>query len=254
MKNVLKEKLRRGEAAVGVLVGLGHPDVTEWLSKMEYDWLFLDSEHGPMGYETLLKMMQAMNGTDCTPIVRVPWNDFVAIKRTLDIGAHGIIVPMVNSKDEAELAVKACKYPPQGIRGYSPRRFELVEPDYWKTANEETLVAVNIETGKGVENIEEILSVEGVDACIMGHFDLSLDMGLPIPPVIPPKKDNPRLAEALDKVLEASKKTGKPAGLGANVNNIRWAIEKGFKFNLVGEVDQLLFDAAKDALNVAKGK
>ena len=254
MKNVLKEKLRRGEAVTGVLVGLGHPDVTEWLSKMGYDWLFLDSEHGPMGHETLLAMMQAMNGTDCTPIVRVPWNDFVAIKRVLDIGAHGVVVPMISTKEEAELAVKACKYPPQGIRGYSPRRFELVEPDYRKTANEEIMVVCLIETGRGIKNIEEILSVEGVDAASIGHFDLSLDMGLPIPPVIPPKKDNPKLAEALDRVLAASKKIGKPVGLGANANNIKWALEKGFRFNLVGEVDQLLFDAAKAALDIARGK
>lgn len=253
MKNILKEKLSRGETVVGALVGLGHPDVTEWLSQIGYDWLFLDAEHGPMGYETLLKMMQAMNGTNCTPIVRPEWNDPITIKRLLDIGAHGIIVPMVSTKEEAELAVKACRYPPQGIRGYSPRRYELIEPDYWKTANEEILVAVIIENGEALENVNEILSVEGIDACSVGHFDLSLSLGLPLPPTIPPK-DNPRLSEALDRVLEASKKTGKPVGISGNVNNIRWGIEKGFRFNLVGEVDQLLFDAAKHALDVARGK
>jgi len=254
LKNILKEKLRRGEAVVGALVGLGHPDVTEWLSQMGYDWLFLDAEHGPMGYETLLKMMQAMNGTDCTPIVRPQWNDPVVIKRVLDIGAHGVIVPMVSSKEEAELAVKACKYPPEGIRGCGPRRYELLDPDYFTTANKEILVTVIIENGKALENVEEILSVEGIDTCSIGHFDLSLSLGLPIPPIIPPTKDNPRLKEALDRVLEASKKTGKPAGIGANVNNIRWVIEKGFRFNEVGGVDQLLFDAAKHALDVARGK
>jgi len=108
LKNILKEKLHRGETVVGVLVGLGHPDVTEWLSQMGYDWLFLDAEYGPMSYETLLKMMQAMNGTNYTPIVRPQWNDPIVIKSVLDIGAHGIIVPMVSSKEEAELAVKAC--------------------------------------------------------------------------------------------------------------------------------------------------
>ena len=249
MKNILKEKLRRGEVVTGTIVGLGHPDVTEWLSQIGFDWLFLDAEHGPMGYETLLKMMQAMNGTDCVPIIRPQWNDPVIIKRVLDIGAYGVIVPMVNSKEEAELAVKACRYPPEGIRGCGPRRFELVDPDYFTTANKEILVAVQVETAKAIENLEQILSVEGVDACLCGPFDLSLSMGLPIPPMY----DDPRLLEAFDKILAAAKKTGKAAGIGTGVGQIRWAIEKGFRFNTVGEVDGLLFEAAQMASNTARG-
>jgi 2-keto-3-deoxy-L-rhamnonate aldolase RhmA len=252
LKNILKEKLRKGEAAVGVLIALGHPDVTELLSRAGFDFLYLDDEHGPMDYETLLQMMQAMNGTDCTPVVRVQWNDPTVIKRVLDIGAHGIIVPMVSTKEDAEKAVQACKYPPRGIRGYGPRRYALTDPDYLKTANDEVMVIAIIETGKGVENIEDILSVDGIDACLVGHFDLSLDQGLPIPPIMPPQKDNPGLAEALDKVIQASKKTGKVAGLAADINNIGWAIDRGFRLNLVGSVDKLLFDASRNVLDAAR--
>jgi 2-keto-3-deoxy-L-rhamnonate aldolase RhmA len=205
-----------------------------------------------MHYETIQRMMQAMNGTDCTPIVRVQQNDATDIKRLLDIGAYGIVVPMVSSKEDAEKAVRACKYPPQGIRGYGPRRYDIIDPDYMKTANDEIIVTAIIETGKAIENIEEILSVDGIDGCLVGHFDLSFDTGLPLPPVIPPGRDNPGLIQALDLVLEASNKTGKPAGLAANSGNIGWAIEKGFRFNLVAYVDRLLYDAARQALDVAR--
>jgi 2-keto-3-deoxy-L-rhamnonate aldolase RhmA len=252
LKNTLKAKLLRGEKVVGILTGLGHPDVTELLSRAGYDFIYIDDEHGPMSYETIQRMMQAMNGTDCTPIVRVQQNDATDIKRLLDIGAHGIVVPMVSTKEDAERAVKACKYPPQGIRGYGPRRYSIIDPDYLKTANDQILVMAIIETGRGVDNIDEILSVDGLDACLVGHFDLSFDAGLPVPPVMPPGEDNPGLARALDKVVEASKKTGKPAGLAANADNIGWAIEKGFRFNLVANVDGLLFDAARSALDVAR--
>jgi 2-keto-3-deoxy-L-rhamnonate aldolase RhmA len=197
-------------------------------------------------------MMQAMNGTDCTPIVRVQWNDSVVIKRVLDIGAHGIVVPMVSDKGDAEKAVQACKYPPRGIRGYGPRRYELIDPDYRETANDEILVTALIETGRGVENVEEILAVDGIDACLVGHFDLSFDQGLPLPPVMPPPKDNPRLGEALDKVVQASKTTGKAAGLALGAGNIGWAIEKGFRFNLIGSAERLLFDTSRSVLEVAR--
>jgi 2-keto-3-deoxy-L-rhamnonate aldolase RhmA len=252
VKNVLKAKLLHGETVVGILTGLGHPDVTELLSRVGYDFLYIDDEHGPMHYETIQRMMQAMNGTDCTPIVRVQQNDSTDIKRLLDIGAHGIVVPMVSSKEDAEKAVKACKYPPIGIRGYGPRRYDLIDPDYLKTANAEILVTGLIETGRAIENIEEILSVDGLDACLVGHFDLSFDLGLPIPPVMPPDKNNPQLAQALDKVLMAAKRAGKAVGIAANANNIAWAIDKGFRFNLVAYVDRLLFDAAHNVLDIAR--
>lgn len=120
MKNILKEKLRRGESVIGTFIGLCHPDLTEILSRMGFDWLLLDAEHGPLSLESMQVMLQAMNGTDCTPIVRPQWNDPVIIKRVLDIGPHGVLIPWVNTKEEAEAAVSACKYPPKGIRGWSP--------------------------------------------------------------------------------------------------------------------------------------
>lgn len=244
MKNPLKEKLKRGEAVIGTFVGIGHPDVTEWLSGLEFDWLLLDAEHGPLSFETMQRMMQSMRGTGCTPIVRPQWNDFVVIKRVLDLGAYGVIVPMVNSKEDAEKAVKACKYPPEGIRGYGPRRAGMFDPEYFETANDELLIAVQIETEKALRNLDEILSVDGVDACYIGPWDLSCSLGFGVPP----KWDDPRYLKAFDMVLEASEEWGKPAGMFASIDNIGWAIEKGFKFNTVDDDDTFLMHGARMAL------
>ncbi len=118
MKNLLKEKLRKGENAVGTFVELGHPDVTNILSHAGLDWLLIDGEHSPMDYTIMEGLLQAMEGTDCTPIIRPQWNDPVVIKRILDLGAHGLVVPWVNTKEEAEALVRAVRYPPQSAASH----------------------------------------------------------------------------------------------------------------------------------------
>jgi 2-dehydro-3-deoxyglucarate aldolase len=248
LKNPLKEKLQRGEAVIGTFVEIGHPDVTEWLSRLGFDWLLLDSEHAPADFETLQRMMQAMNGTSCIPIVRPQWNEPVVIKRVLDLGAYGVLIPWVNSKEDAENAVRFCRYPPEGIRGFGPRRAGMFDPDYYKTANEELLVAVQVETEEALKNLDEILSVPGIDACYIGPWDLSVSLGLGIPPIW----DEPKYLAAFDRVLEAAKRYKKPAGMFANIDNIEWALEKGFKFNTVDCDDHLLIRAAKMALEKAR--
>lgn len=248
MKNLLKEKLQQGKTVIGTFVGLGHPDVTERLSRVGFDWLLLDSEHGPLSLETMQMMMQSMNGTDCVPIVRPQWNDPVVIKRILDIGAYGVLLPWINSKEEAENAVKACRYPPEGIRSWYPRRAAMFDPDYFKTANNEILVAVQIETAKALKNLDEILSVPGIDACYIGPYDLSCSLGFGVPP----KWDEPEYLAAFDQVLKASKRYGKPAGMFATSSTIEWALEKGFKFNTVDDSDIFLMTAARAVLAKAR--
>ncbi len=248
MKNLLKEKLKKGQVVTGTFVGLGHPDVTEVLSRLGFDWLLIDSEHSPIGFETMQQMMQSMNGSMCTPLVRPQWNDMVIIKRILDIGAHGVLIPWVNTKEEAEYAVSACKYPPEGLRGCGPRRAALFDPDYLQTANDELLIIAQIETRKAVSNLDDILSVEGIDACYIGPFDLARSFGFDSP-----KWDNSEYLEAFDKVLEAAKKWGKPSGMFASQENIEWAIKKGFTLNTVGSADAFLMQGAKIALEKARG-
>jgi len=248
MKNLLKEKLMKGEQVVGCFVGLGHPDVTEMISRMGFDWILIDGEHAPLTIDKMQVMLQAMNGTNCTPIVRPAWNDPVLIKRILDIGAHGILVPWVNNKEEAMAAVRACKYPPVGIRGFGPRRAALADPEYKETANDEILVTVQVETREAVENLDEILKVDGIDACFIGPWDLSSNLlGR-----VPPDFDNPEYIGAIDKVIETAKKVGKPAGFYSNMNNIAWAQEKGFIYNTVGEADGFLEYGASVSLKAAR--
>ena len=248
MHNPAKEKLQKGEVAIGTFVGTGHPDITERLSVVGFDWLLLDGEHGPLGFETMQMMMQSMRNDDCSTIVRVQWNDPVIIKRALDIGAHGVLIPWVNTREEAEAAVAACKYPPQGTRGCGPRRASLVHGrDYIAAANEGVLVAVQIETAAAVKNIDDILGVEGVDTAYIGPVDLSMDMF-----GTPGSWDEPGYQEAFDTVLKAAEKAGKPAGMYCVSGNVEWAIEKGFKFCSVDSDDGFLMRAARDALKIAR--
>ncbi len=243
MKNLLKEKLKAGQPVIGTFVGIGHPDVTEVISRLGFDWVLLDGEHSPMSIETMQLLMQAMNGSNCTPIVRPQWNDMVIIKRVLDIGAHGVLIPWVNNKEEAKYAVSACKYPPRGIRGHGPRRASLFDPDYIKTADDEVMVIVQIETRQSVENINSILSVDGVDGCYIGPFDLSRSFGFDSP-----RWDDPDYLAAFDKVAAAARKYSKPVGIYASENNIEWAINKGFTLNTVGCADDFLVRGAMLAL------
>ncbi|MEE8420516.1 MAG: aldolase/citrate lyase family protein [Dehalococcoidales bacterium] len=250
MKNPLKEKLNRGEAVIGTFVSIGHPDVAEWLSRLGFDWLLLDSEHSPTSLETLQVMMQGMNGSPCVPLVRPQWNDSVIIKRVLDAGAYGVLIPWVNSKEQAEKAVSACKYPPQGLRGFGPRRAGMFDPDYFTTANDEILVTVQIETEEALKNLDDIMAVPGIDACYIGPWDLSVSLGFGVPP----KWDEPRYVAAFDRVLEVAARHGKPAGMFANMDNIEWALEKGFRFNTVDNDDIFLLRGARMALEKANRK
>jgi 2-keto-3-deoxy-L-rhamnonate aldolase RhmA len=249
LKNPLKAKLQRGEAVVGTFIEIAHPDITEWLSRVGFDWLLLDSEHAPTGFENLQRMMQAMNGTDCAPIIRPQWNEQVVMKRVLDLGTYGVLIPWVNSKEEAENAVRYCKYPPEGVRGFGPRRLAMFDPDYFKTANEELLVAVQIETAKALKNLDDILSVSGIDACYIGPWDLSVSMGFGVPP----NWNDPKYLDAFDQVIAAAKRHGKPAGMFSTTENIEWALEKGFKFNTVEDDDTFLLKSAQMALDKARG-
>lgn len=145
---------------------------------MGYDWAFIDTEHSPMDVKDAQVLMQAMSSSSTVPIVRVASNDATMIKKALDIGAYGIIVPWVNSREDALRAVQAIKYPPHGLRGYGPRRASLGDPDYLKTANDEILLTIQIETQDAIDHIDEILSVPGVDAVMIGPNDLSLSLGV----------------------------------------------------------------------------
>lgn len=229
MKNKLKSRLKAGEQTYGVWMSVESPIVTELLSTLGFDWFVFDTEHNPIEIYQVQTLMQAMRGNQTTPLVRVVWNDLVPIKRALDVGAYGVVVPWVNTRQEAEMAVKACRYAPRGLRGCGPRRAAMFDSEYLKTADEELLVIAQIETKTAVENIDEILSVDGIDVSYIGPADLSASYGHL------GNMSHPEVQQAIDRVFDASEEAGVAKGvhMGAG-KTIMDRVEKGYNFITVG--------------------
>ncbi len=176
-------QLLRGRGAkppVGTWIVSASPVVAEAVGHSGFDWGVLDMEHSPLDLMTLVQLLQAVGNTKMVPVVRVPWNDTVMVKRVLDAGAHTVLFPFVQSADEAARAVAATRYPPQGVRGLSSMgrasRFGSM-PDYHRTANKSLGVVVQLETPQAVAQLEEIAAVPGVDALFVAPGDLSAAMG-----------------------------------------------------------------------------
>jgi 2-keto-3-deoxy-L-rhamnonate aldolase RhmA len=179
--NPLKARIKAGQKLAGAWCQLASPMTAELFSKAGFDWLLLDLEHGPGDILNLISQIQAMASGNALPVVRSPWNDFVAIKRILDAGAYGVVIPYVNTREEAEAAVRACKYPPKGIRGIagSPRisGYGLNENQYLQRANDELLVITQVETSQAAENLDSILQTPGLDGIFIGPMDLAASLG-----------------------------------------------------------------------------
>jgi 2-keto-3-deoxy-L-rhamnonate aldolase RhmA len=208
--NRLKRDLAAGKVCIGATLTMNSPTVAEIMSHVGLDWLWFETEHSSLTLDNVLTMLQATNGSDVSTVVRVPWNDKTMIKRALDLGPDGIILPLVNTREEAEEAVRAMKYPPTGERGAGLARaqcYGLHMGEYLQTANEEVMTIVMIEHIQAVENIHEILKVKGVDSVMVGALDLSGSMGML------GQTADPKVEGAIQKVLAACKQTGVPAGI-----------------------------------------
>jgi 2-keto-3-deoxy-L-rhamnonate aldolase RhmA len=236
----LKKLLKEHKATLGTWITIAHPDVVEILSTLPFDWFIFDMEHAPLDVFTLEFMVMGVRGSDITPIVRVPWNDMVVIKRVLDIGFKGVMVPLVSSREEAELAVKYCLYPPRGVRGVAPRRSTMYGAinflDYYQRfEREELVIIIQIETEKALRNVEEIANVDGVDVLYVGPLDLSVNLG------IPAQFDHPKFIEALEKILDVCKKYDKTPGIHADsIELAKKYISMGFRFiTLMSDVNAL---------------
>lgn len=229
MKNELKMRLKKGEKTVGAWITIPHTDISEALSTLPFDWFVFDQEHSALDDQLTQQLMQGMSGKSVTPLVRVAWNDMVMVKKALDTGVQGVIIPWINGREDAINAVKYCKYPPEGVRGCGPRRTVLLDPDYLKTVNDELLIIVQIETQEAVDNVEEILSVEGVDAFFVGPIDLSTSMGLM------EQVEHPKVQEAIAKVFEVGKELGVASGIwqGAGTT-IKERLEEGWQMVALG--------------------
>jgi 2-keto-3-deoxy-L-rhamnonate aldolase RhmA len=182
-ENRVKQMIKAGKKTAGAWAQLCSPIATEILARGGFDWVLIDMEHAPGDLMTLVGQFQAVAaaGTGTLPFVRVPWNDLVWIKRILDAGAYGLMIPYVNTKEEAVRALQACKYPPQGFRGIagSPRAagYGRDTGNYLKRANDEIFVMLQVETTQAIDNMEAIATVPGLDAFFIGPMDLSTSMG-----------------------------------------------------------------------------
>jgi 2-dehydro-3-deoxyglucarate aldolase/4-hydroxy-2-oxoheptanedioate aldolase len=207
-----REKLARGQICLGTVISFTDPTVTEALSQV-LDFVWIDTEHNALSLETVQGHLMATKGSSTAPLVRVPWNDPVLIKPVLDIGAAGVIVPLVRSADEARRAVAACLYPPEGIRGFGPRRpsnyGQLGGPEFCRAANANVLPIVQIEHIQAVETIDEILAVPGLASIVLGPQDLAGSMGRMGEP------RHPEVLRAIDSVIARARRAGMPVGIGA---------------------------------------
>jgi 4-hydroxy-2-oxoheptanedioate aldolase len=251
MKNRLKELLASGKPAIGTLVQVPSAPVVEILAQAGFDWLMLDTEHGPIDAETLHAMIRATSGTNATPTVRVAHNLNWLTKRVLDLGALGVMMPGVNSREEALEAVRAVRYPPEGNRGFGPTfaalRWGLTGGDYARTANREVMAIVQIEHIDAVERIDEILAVPGVELPLIGPYDLSGSMGLL------GQVTHSKVQAAIERVLAAAKKAKLPVGIfGMAADEVNQYIERGFQAILVGVDVAFLAAGAQNVLSQIK--
>jgi 4-hydroxy-2-oxoheptanedioate aldolase len=245
--NPLKARLDAGKPAVGVLVTMPSAHTAQVLAHAGFDWLFLDMEHGPIGIESVHAMITATTGTRAAPIVRVPWNVHWLAKPALDAGAMGIIFPMIRSAAEAEEAARAMRYPPTGERGfgpfYAPLRFGLTMQTYVDPADREVLTILLIEHKDAIDDIERIVAVEGVDACLIAPFDLAMSYGHRDGPDHPEVKEG--IARAEKAILASKVHLG---GLALTPDLANAMIGRGYRLILTGFDTLLLQRAAGEIL------
>ncbi len=245
MGNIVKEKLKAGQVTLGGWMMLGHPGIGQIFASCGFDWVAVDMEHTAFSDETLENIIRAIEVKGAVALARMQGNDPVAIKRALDAGARGIIVPMVNSAAEARQMVSYAKFPPEGIRGASFSRatnYGENFSDYYRNHNSDVVLVAMIEHIDGVNRIEEIVRVEGLDALFFGPYDLSSSMG------IVGQFDHPEFKQAVEKVRLAAGRVKLPIGIhvvAPDPDQIRKRADEGFQFIGCGVDTQILYHLGK---------
>ena len=225
------ERLRQNELLLGTMLTIPAPEVGEMIAKCGFDWLFMDGEHSPLSTLDWQRMLQAVGGRSAG-IIRVPEKSEAAIKKMLDIGADGIIAPQVNNADEARQIVQWCKYPPQGVRGVGLARaqgYGLDFASYVESANDDIAVIIQAEHVDAVNNIEDIVKVEGIDAVFIGPYDLSASMNKM------GAIDDAEVVAAIDLVTRACQQNNIALGyFGVDADSVKPYIDKGYKLICTG--------------------
>lgn len=236
----------------GGWIQIGHPASAETMARAGFQWIAVDLEHTDITLETTANCFRAMDKAGCIPFARVRENDTLAIRQVLDIGARGILVPLVHDAEGAKRAVRSAKYPPDGVRGFAYGRMNGWGADfdaYAKGANDDIAVIAMIESREAVENIGSILSVDGLDGVFLGPYDMSGSFG------VPGETGHPLVREACRKVVEACRSAGKAAGLHVvrpTDANVKALFDDGFTFAALGADSVFLGEGAVAALERGK--
>jgi 2-dehydro-3-deoxyglucarate aldolase len=244
MPNSFRRDLKAGKTLIGCWVSLASNISTELLGYAGFDWLLIDGEHAPNDWQTFIGQLQALKDSPSAPVVRPQWAEPVILKRLADIGFFNFLMPCIESAQQARAAVAATRYPPQGTRGVGilqrSNRFGTT-PQYFSRVNEDICVTVQIESPLGVENVDEIAAVEGVDALFIGPSDLSAGYGHLGDPT------HADVARAIDRVVAAGAAHGAPVGILASEKDAQRYLDMGMTYVAVGG-DLGLLKAASKAL------
>jgi 4-hydroxy-2-oxoheptanedioate aldolase len=244
-RNAVKAALRAGKPQVGTWLSTGNIMATRVMARIGFPWLTVDLEHSPIDWSEAGVLFGAIADAGCVPLARVPRGDHDLIKRVLDAGAFGIVVPMVDTVQQAKDAIAAAKYPPQGNRSVGGTlhalNFGASSGDYYKHANDEVIVILQTESPRGVENAEEIYSLPGVDAIFVGPNDLTFQMRGP--DGVDPSPD--QLEVMLQRVLAVGKKVGTPVGLHVqSVEEVQQRVAEGWQFIAIGSELRMMVNNA----------
>ncbi len=258
-----KKELRAGSPKLGLFLNSHSPTVAEQLAHSGYDWLLVDSQHGPMGYEKLSAMLCGIASGGAKSMVRVGgYSDRAGIQQSLDLGADGVLVPYINSAEEARQAVSCARYPTTGTRSvYFPQRSMNKDGllGYAGAWNKNAIVALQVETADCIKNMDEIAAVPGVDLLFLGQNDLCMSMGLYEKYEFPHMYTSPELGAATDKLIAAAKKNNVILGLFLfGTSRVGEFLDKGFSFISIGnDLHHVLTQAGayvKDVEEIAKSK
>ena len=258
-----KKQLREGQPKIGLFLNSHSPTVADQMAHSGYDWLLVDTQHGPMGFETLSAMLGAISNGGAKSLVRVAgYHDRGGIQQSLDMGADGVLVPYINTAEEARQAVSCCRYPTAGTRSvYFPQRSmnKAGLLGYAGAANDNTIVALQVETADCIKNIDEIAAVPGVDMLFLGQNDLCMSMGLFEKYKFPDMYTSPELQAATDKLKAAARKNNVILGLFLfGTARVGEFLEKGFPLISLGnDLHHMLTQAGayvKDVEAVSKKK
>ena len=244
--NRVKELWNKEQVAIGGWLSIPSGISTEIMAHQEWDVLTIDMQHALVSVSEMVSMITAISTTDVTPFVRVPWLEPGIIMKALDAGSYGVICPMINTREDAERFVSFCRYAPQGMRSYGPGRAVLYAgKDYSVKANETILTLAMIETKKALDNLSEILAVEGLDAVFVGPSDLGLALGYD-----PNNHEEPLWLEAISSIFKKTKSNGKRAGIYTLTPDFaKRMIKPGFDYVVISSDARMLNANAKKLLN-----